>query len=273
MKYRTEDEKNGTVTLDRFDGCGSGDDIVGPYALILDIEMTGLDVANDEIIEIGCRMISVHCVAGEYYAAMQEPMGKISREITLLTGLTADDLAGQSIDWRRVGWLIQGARIVISHSAAFDRPFIDRYCPESRSALWGCSLADIPWLDLDMPKKLEMIMVSLGKYYDAHRAMIDADALAWVLMQRVDSGNDDLRFLDLVLERSIEPTVLVEVVTSYERKESVKALGYGWNPSKKNWVKTVRGTEVDDHLAELRALGMFPRASEINPANRFQVSP
>ena len=74
---------------------GPGDFI----AIIVDVEMTGLDHRRDEVIEIG--MVSfVHDVEGRVgpvigtLAILREPQVEITPEITKLTGITADMAAG-----------------------------------------------------------------------------------------------------------------------------------------------------------------------------------
>src|SRR4051812_40631377 len=71
--------------------------------ILLDTETTGLDHANDEIIELGMvkfdytpdgRIVGVR----DTFAAFNEPSAPISAEVTALTGITNEMVAGHKFD-------------------------------------------------------------------------------------------------------------------------------------------------------------------------------
>ena len=71
--------------------------------ILLDVETTGLDQQKDEVIELGMvkfdylpdgRIASLRDV----YASFNEPSEPIPLEVTALTGITDDMVAGQRID-------------------------------------------------------------------------------------------------------------------------------------------------------------------------------
>src|SRR3954463_6570986 len=88
--------------------------------ILLDTETTGLDHAKDEIIELGMvkfdylpdgRIVGVRDV----FSAFSEPSIPISPEITALTGITDEIVAGHSIDEAAVNAFVEDAVIVIAH--------------------------------------------------------------------------------------------------------------------------------------------------------------
>src|SRR5579883_568394 len=96
--------------------------------ILLDTETTGLDHHKDEIIELGMvkfdyladgRIVGVR----DTFSAFNEPSEPIPREITALTGITDDMVAGHRIDEMAVAAFVDGAVIAIAHNAGFDRRF------------------------------------------------------------------------------------------------------------------------------------------------------
>lgn len=71
--------------------------------IILDTETTGLNARKDEIIEIGVVAFTFDAVDGigdvtGLYGGLQQPSVPIAGEVTKLTGITNDMVAGRSID-------------------------------------------------------------------------------------------------------------------------------------------------------------------------------
>jgi hypothetical protein len=100
--------------------------------IILDTETTGLNAREDEIIEIGVIAFTFDAIGriGEVtgiYGGLQQPSISIPPEITRLTGITDDMVAGQSIDMPALQALIEPADLVIAHNAGFDRPFCEAF--------------------------------------------------------------------------------------------------------------------------------------------------
>lgn len=100
--------------------------------IILDTETTGLDARKDEIIEIGVIAFTFDAsgrigdVTG-IYGGLQQPSVSIPSDITRLTGITDEMVAGQSIDVAALKELIEPADLVIAHNAGFDRPFCEAF--------------------------------------------------------------------------------------------------------------------------------------------------
>lgn len=94
--------------------------------VIVDTETTGLNHRKDEIIEIGAIAFSydqqgnVGDVTG-IYGGLQQPTTPIPADITRLTGITDEMVAGKMIDIQALRALIEPADLVIAHNAGFDR--------------------------------------------------------------------------------------------------------------------------------------------------------
>ncbi|WP_333968775.1 exonuclease domain-containing protein [Bradyrhizobium sp. CCBAU 45384] len=102
--------------------------------ILLDTETTGLDDRKDEIIALGMvkfdytaegRIVGVR----DTFAAFNEPSAPIPPEITAITGITDEMVAGQRIDDAAVSAFVDDAVITIAHNSGFDRKFAERYWP------------------------------------------------------------------------------------------------------------------------------------------------
>ena len=91
--------------------------------ILLDTETTGLDPRKDEVIELGMvkfdylpdgRVVGVRDV----FSSFNEPSVPIPTEVTALTGITDEMVAGQRIDEAVVSAFVEDAVIVIDTTPA-----------------------------------------------------------------------------------------------------------------------------------------------------------
>ena len=162
--------------------------------ILLDIETTGLDIKNDEIIEIALRKWIYHKREHylirplEEYSALNEPVNnEVSDVITELTGITKEDVLGKKIDWEIVSKMMNESDFIMAHNAGFDRPMLETVSQVSElsaSKIWTCSYKQVDWAKLGLlSSKQELISIFHGFHYSGHRALTDIDALANILLQ------------------------------------------------------------------------------------------
>jgi DNA polymerase III subunit epsilon len=102
--------------------------------ILFDVETTGLDQQKDEVIELGMVKFDYlpdGRIAGlrGIFSSFNEPSEPIPLEVTALTGITNEMVAGQRIDEAAVSSFVDDAVIVIAHNESFDRKFAERYWP------------------------------------------------------------------------------------------------------------------------------------------------
>ncbi|MDA9522580.1 DNA polymerase III subunit epsilon, partial [Bradyrhizobium sp. CCBAU 11434] len=151
--------------------------------ILLDTETTGLDHRKDEIIELGMvkfdytpdgRIVGVR----DTFAAFNEPSAPIPPEITAITGITDEMVAGQRIDDAAVSAFVDDAVITIAHNSGFDRKFAERYWPVFEHKAWGCSATEIDWREHGFAgAQLGYLLNGTGFFHQAHRAVDDCHAL------------------------------------------------------------------------------------------------
>ncbi len=211
-------------------------DEAGPRrrGMFVDLESTGLDTATNEPLEIAIvpfdftlagAIVAVHPALHQ----LNEPSEPIPAEITAITGLTNEIVAGHHIDSEFVTKFVESASLIVAHNAAFDRPFAERIAPVFATKPWACSMSDVPWRDEGMEgRRLTDLLAQYGFFFDAHRAVDDCEAgVALLSMKLPRSGK---QVLDTLLQSARRSTWRIFAVDApFECREALKRRGYRWN--------------------------------------------
>ena len=168
----------------------------GPWrrVAIIDTETTGTDPLTDEIIDIAVVVVEVDAdgaIVGVESAgqALRDPGVPIPAAITRLTGITDNDVRGKTIDLDRLERRIANVDVRIAHSAAFDIAFVENLMPGLAELPWACSMRDFDWPAHGFDgAKLGHLLMQLGFFSTAHRAMADVVSLIHLLAHRLPSG-------------------------------------------------------------------------------------
>lgn len=254
-------------------------------AVILDTETTGLE-PSDQVIEVAllpvlfdARTSALYAI-GEPYVAQQDPGVPLQPIITKVTGIVDADLKGKTIDWPLVREYLAEADMVVAHNAQFDRGMIDRTLnvkglPLKRK-LWACTINHLDW-DEVIPsapaKKLPVLSVWSGFWYDAHRADVDVQALLYLLLQHKQLG--------VLYTNAQKPTYdLAARGAHISKKDVLKARKYQWDADNRYWHKGLPDMEAVE--AEVKwlgesvyfvadAWGMCGQAKRVDPLTRYGV--
>lgn len=250
--------------------------------ILLDTETTGLDHRTDEIIELGMvkfdytpdgRIVGVRDV----FSAFNEPSGPIPPEVTAITGITDEMVAGQRIDDAAVSAFVDDAVITIAHNSAFDRKFAERSWPIFERMAWGCSLTEVDWRAHGFAgSQLGYLLNGAGFFHQAHRAVDDCHALLEILDFTLPTTGAPA--LAVLLDTARRKTVRIWAEQSpFELKDSLKRRGYRWSDGTdgrpKSWYVDVGESVVDVELAFLRTevylRDVEPRLQTLTAFTRF----
>ncbi|MEH6721573.1 MAG: 3'-5' exonuclease [Aurantimonas endophytica] len=230
-------------------------------AVLVDTETTGLQHTRDEVIEIGAVAFTynnegkVGDVVG-VYGGLHQPSTSIPPEITRLTGITDEMVAGQEIDIATLDALIEPADLVIAHNAAFDRPFCEKLSPSFVPKAWACSVSEIRWADMGFEgNKLGYLVGQSGLFHEGHRATDDCHALLEVLARSVEQGGPP-PFAELLQSSARCRARIFAENSPFDMKDQLKARGYRWSDGSdgrpKAWWVEVDEELYDDELRYLR---------------------
>jgi DNA polymerase-3 subunit epsilon len=250
--------------------------------MVVDVETTGLDPRRDEIIELAMTPFSYGLdgavfSVGESFQGLRQPSEPITPEITSITGITNEMVAGRVIDPAAVAEFAAPASLIIAHNAAFDRRFLERFSDVFSTKAWACSLSQIDWAAEGFEgAKLAYLAQATGFFYDRHRAMHDCLATVELLSTKLPrSGVTGLgRLLDGA--RGVTWRIWAEN-SPFDLKDVLKARGYRWNgdpgPEPRAWYIDVpeaqREAEVRFLRAEIYRREVDPLVRRIDAYDRF----
>jgi len=265
LAKQLEAHKNQYRVLRRFDRFvpstekAGGSSSAMAKGVVVDVETTGLDTARDKIIEFcgvpfeyqmdSGRIVSV----GEAVTCLEDPGRPIPPEVTRLTGITNEMVAGKQIEEAAVSAMLADVGLVIAHNAAFDRPFVDRRLPAFRGMAWACSQREVPWKALGVSSgALEFLMMKrCGLFFDGHRADADCHAVLRLLQEPFDDGTLPMKTL---LESARTPSFLVWALNSpYDKKDVLKQRRYRWSGGEGGRPKAWYTSLAEGDLAEEQA--------------------
>ena len=233
------------------------DDSEKRIGIYLDVETTGMDANENNIIEIA--LVPFEFNIGGYifkvlpaYDAFQDPGIPIPEEITRITGITDEMVAGQSIDLDKIAKMLSEAVIVIAHNARFDRAFCENLHDEFKNISWACSIADINWNEEGIEGvKLEYLAYKYGFFYEGHRAEIDCFAALEILSKTLPKSGEPV--LKRLLNNARQVTMRLWAMNApYDKKDDLKKRKYRWsdgsNGTNKAWYIDVPENALEDEL-------------------------
>jgi DNA polymerase-3 subunit epsilon len=252
--------------------------------ILLDVETTGLDQQKDEVIELGMvkfEYLADGRIAGvrDAFTSFNEPSVPIPPEVTALTGITDEMVAGQQINDDAVSSFVDDAVIVIAHNASFDRKFAERYWPIFQRKAWGCSATEIEWRRHGFEgSRLGYLLNGAGFFHQAHRAVDDCHALLEILAFELPTTGSPA--LAALLEQARKKMMRVWAEQSpFDLKDALKRRGYRWSDGSdgrpRSWYIDVDESKLDDEITFLKTEIYLddtePRLQALTAFDRFSI--
>ena len=238
-------------------------------AVVVDVETTGTSLTEDRMIEAAVlafayapstsRVIRVL----DSYDGLEDPGRPIPPEATAIHGITDEMVRGRRLDEGRMTEVIHGASLVIAHRASFDRPFLEARLPMLAELRWACSYEQIPWhAEGFSGAKLQYLAWQSGFFYDAHRSLVDCQALLELLRRPLPrSGQIALQ----VLRRAAEQRAfrLWALESPFDAKDRLKDRGYRWHAERRCWHRTLGREDARSEALWLKAEVYGGRAVQV----------
>ena len=234
--------------------------------VFLDLETTGLNISKDEVIEVGMVRATYSKATFEIleiskaYDGFREPSAPLSETIVNLTGLTDEKLHGCTLDFKKIFEILKDCSLIISHNAAFDRPFFEKLMEGHIDSkfYWGCSMEGVSWRvghkkeSCSLPK----LVRSVGYEYEAHRAINDVFAL-----------------LTLLIKENALKELLINTSKGYEiiriknadnlPYDELRKLRFMYKSEQNSYYKTIHGSQLNYYLTGLNKLGIANEDLEV----------
>ena len=202
--------------------------------IVLDTETTGLDTSHDKIIELGFIAFEFDGNTGAVYKVLhtysgfEDPHHPLSDEVKNVTGIADEMLVGQKLDDIEINSWLEKSDLIVAHNAAFDRQMMERRLPESCYANWACTVQDIDWSAEGIgSRKLDYIAYQLGYFFDAHRAVNDAEATLQLLIEKLPVSEKQGMF-HLLVKSTEKSRRFFAVSAPFDKKDDLKRRGYRW---------------------------------------------
>lgn len=224
----------------------------------IDVETSGLSAKTDKITEIAAVLYDTDFDSVVLCKSwlIKRPGLEITDKITDITGITADMLEAYGEDEQKViaefTDICRVTDVYMAHNAAFDRKFVDEFIGMKSKKPWICSLRDLDH-EAHLGRKVSSkSLEALSGYYKivnpfSHRALFDV-----LTMLRIGVLHD----LDAALKEASEPKIKLIAHVSFERKDSAKELGFGWDKTSKTWFKELSKSKGEAFIDKCTRAGV-----------------
>ena len=226
---------------------------------IIDVETTGLDPNNDVIIEIGLIEFAVDNDTKQpqilsMYSACENPNIPIPKKIEEMTGIKAQFLPGQKIDWSLVKAVFDRSTIIIAHNAPFDQSFLMKKRElQDLDRHWACSQKHIDWEGKGFRSQALNYLAADHGFLNpfAHRALFDCATTFRLISPHLEE------LIATSYQREIK---LLAISAPFETKDMLKNKHYRWDGKERVWHKTVFESKIEEERHFLQ--------SKIYPGNK-----
>ena len=227
-------------------------------AIFLDVETTGKEIAEDEIIELGMVAFEYNPDSGKIFKILnnfnelEEPNVPISPEASEVNGITMEMVRGHKIEDNKVEDFISKAVLIISHNALFDRQFVEKRFSCFVQKNWACSINDVSWKENGFNNRsLEFLAYKFDYFFDAHRAYMDCLASIHLLSKRLPKFDSPV-LKDLIVNARQSTNRISTKGIHISYKDKLKARYYKWNPKDVLWYFDAKESETEGELQWLK---------------------
>lgn len=202
--------------------------------VILDAETTGLNYKEDEIIQLSMQKVLFDDEGIidylESFDRLHQPSKPIPAEVTVITGITNEMVAGQAITSEEIDAFIDGVDIAIAFNSGFDRKFCEQNYPSSgfKKMPWFCAYKEIDWANRSPGSaSLENLVLREGYVFGAHNAMNDVLATTFLLTRTKSGGPTP--FSEMLENGERDVVLVVAKGAPFDKKDTLKERGYSFS--------------------------------------------
>lgn len=213
-----------------------------------DVETTGLDVQNDDVIEVGMVLWNIEQRRPVRASGFLVKTAKaIPEEVTKVNGLTNALLDQAGLDQAAalqlvLKWVSLAEAFCAHNGRRFDKPVFEAWCKRHSKGA-----PERVWIDtmLDLPvsgHQLQHMAADQG-FLNPFPHMAVTDVLT---MLRIMDGFG----AETALENAKLPEMTVRAVVGFKDNQKAKNRGYRWDPDRRWWVKTIKVPRLEQEQKE-----------------------
>lgn len=222
------------------------------YVLIVDVETTGLETQNSQVIEVAAILYSVKDKSiVQQFSTVLPAQANDAERINRIKASLLQEIKEDSITI--AVWVLQEmakkAQAIVAHNAEFDKQWFG-HLDDTKNALpillnlsdeplpWLCTCNDFNWPNQTHPGQS---LINLAVAHDVgvarvHRAMADCELIA-ALFDRMEN-------LEAMFEEALRPKALFKANVTYEERELAKKAGFKWIPKLKSWTRKMSTDDI-----------------------------
>lgn len=209
---------------------------------VVDLETTGLDPAEDQVIELAAAMFSV-----EHRQVLQSvcfmipcigdnPAERINHIAADLTRVPTPWMDGMHLFEQ----MVKSSDALLAHNSNFDSAWFGHGYLKEVTIPWLCTMRDFDFGCRGASGLRDLAANHGVPITRAHRALADVELVTGVLESRED--------LDELVARAVAPKITVMANVSFARKDEAKIAGFRWNQAGKRWEKMMTVAEYHDAI-------------------------
>jgi DNA polymerase III subunit epsilon len=251
--------------------------------LFVDVETTGLNHQVDDVVQLALVPFRFSRDGTVFdldkpYDGRQAPKAPMSEGAATINGISLEDLEGRTLDLSIIEKLIEDADLVVSHNAAFDRPFAEKVTHTFATRPWGCSMTDVSWIGAGFEStKLSYLAMKSGFFYPEHDALFDCFAALELLATPLPNGKKPMRQI-MAASAAMKVRIHAEGAP-FKARAVLKFRGYHWvAPPERaigSWWTDVAEVDVSDEIdflsAEVFHRPTTPTMTRITGLERFSL--
>ena len=198
--------------------------------VVIDLEMTGLRVKTDRILEVGAMRVRNGVPVAEYESLVRQEC-VISPEVQKLTGITAEMTAGGGPEEEVLPEFLEflGEDVLVGQNVIFDYSFLKQWAVNHKYSFERRAVDTLKLARKFLPAEQKKDLESLCTYYgisreNAHRALDDARETQQLLerLKEEYAKKEPEAFVPVALQCKVKKqTPATEHQKSYLRKYAV----------------------------------------------------
>lgn len=251
--------------------------------LVIDLETTGLNPANSEIIEIGAVKVENGVLTG-HFQMLVKPQQMPSPEISDLTGITPEmliDAPPLSVALQALLDFAGAIGFWVAHNKDFEASFLEAHLEQQPNWLDSIDIAKIALPQERYFRLGHLLQVMQIEHGQLHRALADAEATArllLLLLERLRELPDQIWQEFMLICTPCAALPLATLLHTLNQQRQPQRLTFpeaenGWQPAAEYTEQPERGEPVTNYRLAPEQINQFFQSLPTDKKGGFELRP